>query len=153
MPANLFKLKEGTYLVPLDNLGEVLVAVWVFVICPHKDAVLAGGHRKGPNAGHDVGHDLAGLEHGRDALVLGAELGVPVDFGVVKLEDAAGFADFDVEVVGPGQDLVGKGAELALGADVVDLVDDCADAGVLVDYDFGNDVFVGEVLIPQVEMG
>lgn len=97
--------------------------------------LLAGGHGEGPDAGHDVAHDLARPEDVDQPAVLRLQLAVPVDFGVVELEDAVALGDLNVEVVGPGQDFVLEGPELGLGADVVDLVDDGLDLRVLVEDD------------------
>lgn len=84
--------------------------------------------------------------------MLGLELRVPVDLCVVKGEDAVVLLDLDVEVIRAGEDLVAEGAELGLGADVVDLVDDRLEAGDLVKDDVRDDLFVGEVLVSQVQV-
>lgn len=141
-----------TYLVSLDNFAEILETLRVLVIRPHKHALLASRHSKRPNAGHDVGYDIARLKQSSDALVLRAEFRVPVDLGVVEFEAAACFANFDQHVVGAGEDFVREGAEFALGADIVCFVDDGADVGVLVDDDLGDDGFVREILAAEVEV-
>ena len=84
--------------------------------------------------------------------MLWLELRVPVDLCVVKGEDAVVLLDLNVEVVRSGEDLVAEGAELGLGADVVDLVDDGLEAGDLVEDDVRDDLFVGEVLVSQVQV-
>ena len=101
-------------LVLLDGRLETLDALGVLVVGPNKDALLARGHGKGPDAGHDIAHDLARLEHADEPPVLRLELGVPVDLGVVKLEDAVALADLHVQIVRPGQDFVLKSPELGL---------------------------------------
>lgn len=114
--------------------------------------LLARGHGKGANAGHDIAHDLAGLEEVDEPAVLRLELAVPVDLGVVKLERAAVLRHLDVQIVLAGEDLVLKRPELGLGADVLDLVDDGLDLGVLVDEHFGDELLVGQEVRPQVEV-
>lgn len=143
----------GTDLVLLDGGLETLEALGVLVVGPDKDVLLARGHGEGPDAGHDVAHDLARLENVDQPAVLRLQLAVPVDFGVVKLEDAVALGDLDVEVVGPGQDFVLECPELGLGADVVDLVDDGLDLRVLVEDNLCDEVLVGQIVVPEVEMG
>lgn len=84
--------------------------------------------------------------------MLGLELGVPVDLGVVEAEDAVVLLDLDVEVVLPREDLVAEGAIGGLGADVVDLVDDGLEARDFVEDDVRDNLLVGEVLFPKVEV-
>jgi hypothetical protein len=84
--------------------------------------------------------------------VLGVELAIPVDLGVVEFEDTASLADFDVQIIRAPEDFVGKSSELVLRANVVDLVNDSLDVRVLVKEDLGDDVFVGQVLISDIEM-
>jgi hypothetical protein len=124
--------RYATYLVPCDRRLQVLVALGILVIRPDKDTLLARRHGKGPDAGHDVGHHLARLEQVDEPLVLAAQLRVPVDLGVVEVERAAELADLDEQVLGPREELVLERPELVVRADVVDLVDDGADVGVLV---------------------
>ena len=83
-------------LVLLDGGFEALEALGVFVVGPDEDAIFARGHGKGPDAGHDVAQNLAGLEHVDEPAVFGLELTVPVDFGVVKVKDAAALGNLDV---------------------------------------------------------
>lgn len=142
----------GACLVPLDRLVEVPVALGVHVIRVDKHALPPRGDGERPDAGHDVAHDLPRLEAAHEAGVLGLELRVPVDLCVVEGEDAVVLLDLDVEVVGALEDLVAEGAELGLCADVVDLVDDGLEARDLVEDDVGDDLFVGEVLVSQVEV-
>lgn len=144
--------KRGTCLVFLDRLVKILVALGVHVICIDKDALLPRGDGKRPNACHDIAHDLPRVEPAHEARVLGLELRVPVDLCVVKGKDAVVLLDLDVEVVRAGEDLVAEGAELGLGADVVNLVDDGLEAGDLVEDDIRDDLFVGEVLVSEVKV-
>ena len=60
---------------------------------------------------------------------------------------------FDVHVRVAGEELVAEGAEFVLVADPVDFVDDGADGGVFVEEDGGNQVFVREVLVAEIQMG
>lgn len=140
------------YLVAFDNLSQISVALWVLVICPHKDALLARRHGKRPDPSHDIDDDLPGLEHGADAPVFGAQLGVPVHLGVVESEDAACLAHLDEQVIWAGEDLVGEGAELVFSTNVVGLVDDGADVWVFVENDLGNDVSVREILPTNIQV-
>lgn len=144
--------KGAADLVLLDGRLQALEALGVLVVGPDEDALLAGGHGEGPDAGHDVADDLAGLEEVDEPAVLRLELAVPVDLGVVKLEDAAALGDLDVQVVRTSQDFVLEGPELGLGPDVVDLVDDGPELGVLVQQDLGHQVLVGEVVFPKVQV-
>jgi hypothetical protein len=84
--------------------------------------------------------------------VLGVELAVPVDLGVVEFEDTASLADFDIQIIRTPEDFVGKSSELVLRTNVVDFVDDSLDVRVLVKEDLGDDIFVGQVLISDIEM-
>jgi hypothetical protein len=85
--------------------------------------------------------------------MLGGEPAVPVHFREVEFKCAILLAELDVHVVGSCQDLVFKGAVGVFFADGVELVDDSADGGVLVREDGRDDVFVGEVVVAEVEVG
>ncbi len=80
------------------------------------------------------------------------ELAVPIDLGVVELEDAVALGDLDVEVVWAGQHLVLEGPELGLGADIIDLINHGPDLGVLVEDDLCDEVLVGDIVFSEVEM-
>ena len=140
------------HLVALDALVQVAVALRVVVVGPDEDAFLAGGDGEGADAGHDVADDLAGAKQVDEAGVLAVQLAVPVDLGVVEAEDALVLAHLDVEVVGPGEDLVAERAELGLGAHVRGLVDHRPDVRVLVHQHLRNHPLVGHVVLPQVEV-
>lgn len=84
--------------------------------------------------------------------MFGVEPAVPVDFSVVELESAVFLADCDVEVVRAGEDFVLESAEFVLFAYVVDLVDNGRYTLVLVHQDLGNQVFVLDILIAEVEV-
>ena len=60
--------------------------------------------------------------------------------------------DLDVQVRVAGEELVAEGAVFVLLADLVGFVDDGADGGVLVQEDGGDEVFVVEVLVAEVEV-
>jgi hypothetical protein len=81
-----------------------------------------------------------------------AELRIPVNRRVVKFESAAALAHFNGQVIRTSKQLVLEGTELILCSNIVYLVDDRADSGILVQDDLSDDVFVGEVLVPQIEM-
>ena len=85
--------------------------------------------------------------------MFGVQPAVPVDLRVVEAECAVFLADFDVEVVDAGEELVAEGAEFGFVPDVVDFVDYGADGGVLVHEDFGDEVFEREVGFADVEVG
>jgi len=129
-------LVEGAHelirLVPLDRVVQIPVALRVHVVCPYEDALLSRGHCERSDTRHNVTHHLSGLELVDEPRVFVLELGVPVDFCVVELEDAVVLLDLDVEVVGPREDFVAESSELGFLADVVDLVDDGAEARRLV---------------------
>ena len=84
--------------------------------------------------------------------MLRLELAVPVDLCVVKLKDAVVLRRLDLEVVPAGQDFILESPELGLGPDIVDLVDDGLDGAVLVDEDFGYELFVGKISLAEIEM-
>lgn len=70
------------------------------------------------------------------------EPAVPVYFGIVEAECAVCFADFDVHVVGTGEDFVFEGAILAFLTNVVDFVDDGSYSRVLIYQDLADEVLV-----------
>ena len=51
-----------THLVPVDRGVQVLVAFWVLVVGPDKDALLTCRNGEWPNASHDIGHNLPWFE-------------------------------------------------------------------------------------------
>lgn len=61
--------------------------------------------------------------------------------------------DLDVQVRVAGEELIAEGAVLVCLANVVGLVDDGADGGVLVVEDGGDEVFVREELVAEVQVG
>lgn len=140
-------------LVGFDVADERVVRLWVEVVGPDKALFLARGHGKGADAGHDVAYGLALFEHVAEALVLGVQTRVPVDLGKVEFKGAALLAQLDVHVVGTVQNLVLEGPECVFGADVVQLVDDSLDHGVLVGEHRGYEVLVWPVALAQVQVG
>lgn len=133
-------------MVASDDVAQVFETFRVFVIRPDKHALFTGRDSKWTDSSHDVGNDLARFEQRRDALVLGAKFGVPVDLGVVKFEETSSFANFDEHIIGSSENFVRECSEFALRANIVNLVDDCADGRVLVDDNLCNDVFIREIL-------
>ena len=85
--------------------------------------------------------------------MLGAETAVPVDLGVVETEPAVFLVDFHIQVRVAGEELVAKSAVFVPLADFVRFVDHGADGGVFVEEDGGDEVFVREVLLAEVEVG
>ena len=86
-------------------------------------------------------------------MMLGTESRIPVHLWVIKVEDAVLFFHLDICVVRTGQDLIFEGSELVFLADVVDFVDDCADGGVFIHQNGGDEGFVGKILVAKIEMG
>ena len=84
--------------------------------------------------------------------MLCGEFRVPVNLGVIELKDASGLGCFHQHVVRPGKDFIVKRAELVIGTDIIDLVDNRAQMRVLVQYDLGDDALVGFISISQVQM-
>ena len=85
--------------------------------------------------------------------MLRVEPAVPVHFRVVEAEPAVFLVDLDVHVRVAGEEFVAEGAVLVCLADFVRLVDNGADGGVLVEDDGGDEVFVGEVFVAEVQVG
>lgn len=106
--------RQRAHLVPTDRFLEVAVALWVLVVGPDKDALLASWHRKGSNTSHDICNNLSRPEKSCNPLVFCVELAVPVYLGVVELENAAGLAHLHAHVIRTTKDFVGKGPELVL---------------------------------------
>lgn len=140
------------HLIPLHRVQHHLVSVRVEVIRPHKDLLLARRHGERSHARHHVADHLAGAELVHETPVLRLQTAVPVHAGVVKAELAVLLMLDDIEIRFAGEDLEGEGAEFADGADVLSLADDGPDAGVLVEEDFGDDLFEGEVLFAEVKV-
>jgi hypothetical protein len=107
--------RDGSaHLVPTDRVLKVTITLRVLVVGPDKDALLTSWDGERPNTSHYICHDLSRLEQACDSLVLSVELAVPVYLGVIKLENAASLADFDIQVIGTSENFVGKGSELVL---------------------------------------
>lgn len=84
--------------------------------------------------------------------MLGLELAVPIDLGVVELEDTVVLGDLDLEVTRAGENFVLEGPKLGLSSNIVNLVDDGFDDRVLVHENLGHQLFVWEILFPEVQM-
>lgn len=84
--------------------------------------------------------------------MLRLQTAVPVNSRVVEAELAVLLVNRDVGVVVAGEQLEGEGTEFRMRADIFDLVDDRADALVLVFQDFGDQVLVRQILFTEVEM-
>ena len=85
--------------------------------------------------------------------MFGVETAVPVHLGVVETKRAVLLVDLHIHVRVAGEKLVTEGAVLILLADFVGFVNHGADGGVFVEEDDGDQVFVREVLIAEVEVG
>lgn len=145
----LYKLLD---LVAANSIKHALVTIRIEVVGPHEDALLASWHSEWPNASHDVADSLALFEGIDESLVFGVESAVPIDFCVVEFECAVGFADLDIHVVGSSKYLVLEGAVFTFLTNVVNLVDNSPDGGVLVDQDLADNVLVWHVLLTEVQM-
>lgn len=140
------------YLVCFDGMAEPPVALRVQIVCPYDDSLLPRGHRKRPDARHDITHDLARLEEVDETFMLVLQLAVPVNLGVVEAKLAAVLEYLDFHLVGSLEELVLEGAELGSLADIVDFVDDCPHRRILVDDGFCDDMLIWEVALPEIEM-
>ena len=145
--------REHTHLVPLNCILQTGKTVRVQIVGPHKDILLPRRHRERPHARHDVAHRVPGPEPVDQPPVLRVEPAVPVHLRVVETERAAFLVDLDLHVRVAGEELVAEGAVFVRLADVVGLVDDGADGGVFVEDDGGDEVFVGEVFVAEVQVG
>lgn len=84
--------------------------------------------------------------------MLRIEPAIPVDLGVIKAEMAFFFFDFDVQIWDSGEELVFKGTEGAIVADVGGFIDHGANRRIFVQEDRGDQVFIGVVLLTEIEM-
>ncbi|KAI6760202.1 hypothetical protein HG531_013403 [Fusarium graminearum] len=104
----------SAHLVPTNRILKVAVTLWVLVVGPNMDALLASWDGERPNTSHDIYHNLSWLEQACDSLMLGIKLAVPVYLGVIKLESAASLTDLDIQVIRTSENFVGKGSKLVL---------------------------------------
>lgn len=139
--------------VKRDVVGQTLVALWVQVIGPYETVLFPCWHCEGTYACCDVADCLSLLEDGAESLVLGVQARVPVNFGKVELEGATLLVDFNVEVIFSNEDLILKGAECILAADVVELVDYGLHHRVLVGKNGSDQVLIRPVALAQIEVG
>lgn len=142
-----------THLVQLDVLLQALVALGIQVVRPDKHPLLPGRHRKRTDPSHNIRDGLPRTELAENPLVLIAESCVPIHLREIELERTPTLVHLDLGVCRSCEHLHGKCAELGLGADVFDFVDDGGDAWVLVDYDRRDQVLIGSVLGTEVEVG
>jgi hypothetical protein len=141
-----------SHFVDADVVLQRFVALGVEVVGPYEALLLSRRYGEGSHAGHDVAYRLALAEQVAEPLVFSVQSCVPIDLCKVKLERAALFTQLDVHVVGPMQHFVLKCAESILCSDVVQLVDDCLDHGVLVRQHVCDEVFVRPVSLAQVQV-
>lgn len=122
------------------------------IIRPHKDLLLARWHSERAHPRHDIAHHFAWMELLNQPTVLGLQPAVPIDAGVVKAELAVLLVHGDIGVIVAGKQLEGESAEFRMRPYVFNFVDYRADRLVFVLEDFGDEVFVWEVLFPEVQM-
>ncbi len=139
--------RDEGYLVASNGLPKVGIAIRIEVVGPGEDATLAGSHRKGAHPGHDVAHGLACSKAVRQLLMLGTQSAVPVDLGVVEVENKIFDLDFDVHVGFAGQHFISEGPKLRVGPNVFRLVDHRLDIGILVQQQVGDDGLVGMIFL------
>ena len=84
--------------------------------------------------------------------MLGVEPAVPVDFCVIEAESALFIPDFDVQIWVSGKELVGKSTKDTFSTNIRDFVDYSANDGVLVQNHGGDDMFVGKIMLSEIEM-
>lgn len=85
--------------------------------------------------------------------MLGIEPTVPVDLGIIEAENALFILDFDVQIWISGEEFILKGTKDAFGTYIGNFVDYSPNRRVLVQDNRGDDMFVGEVLLTEIEMG
>ena len=139
-------------LVPFHGILHDLPSVRVEIVGPHEDLLLASRDGKRTYPGHHVADDLAGAELVYQPAVLRLESAIPVDARVVEAELAVLLVLDDVHVLVAGQVLEGKGAELAVCADVFRLADYRSDRRVLVLEDLGDHEPVRDELFAEVDV-
>lgn len=139
-------------LVVVRVFDQALVAVRVKVVGPHKGALLAARDRERPRARHHVADRLARLEQLAQPRVLRAQSRVPVDLGVVEVKRAFLLFHGNVHVRVAGEKLVVEGAEVAVRADLINLIDHGAHVGLLVNQNTRDYVPILSILLPEVEM-
>lgn len=144
---------QHTHLIPSHRILQTRKTVRVQIIRPHKHPLPPGRHGERPHAGHDIADGFPRPELLDQPSVLGVEPAVPVHLGIVEPEPAVLLVDLDVKVWVAGEELVAEGAVFVLLAHFVRFVDHGADGGVFVEQDGGEEVFVGEVLVAEVEVG
>ena len=140
------------YLITFDPILQASITVRIQVVCPHEDLLLPRRNRKGTHSSHNVTHGLSLLEQVDQAAMFGVESAVPVHLGVIKAEKTVLFFEFHVHVRFSRQEFVLECAKLARRADVVNFVDDGAYTWVLVKKHFGDEAFVGQVVLAEVEV-
>jgi hypothetical protein len=85
--------------------------------------------------------------------MLGIQPAIPVDFAIVELEYAVFFSNLYIHVVRPGKHFVVECSVCRVGGvNSVNFVDYCADGGVFIEEDSGDEMFVRKILIAEVEM-
>lgn len=141
-----------THLVEFGILTQALCARWVEVAREDAEAAfLCRGDGEGAHACEPIAHDIFHIERVDESVVFALETGVPVDFGKVETEATVAFGEFDVEVGPSCQHLHLEEPELGIYR--VDLVHHRLYGPVLVQHYLPDEMLVGEVLFPKVEVG
>lgn len=129
---------KNDYLVPVDSILKVFIALWVVVVRPDEHTSLPSGNSKWSNTSHHITHNLARLKHPDNSCVLFLKFAIPIYLGVVELENTTILVDLDVQIVWTCEDLVAKCPELRAGAYIVRFVDDRTDMLVLLNQNLPN---------------
>jgi hypothetical protein len=124
----------------------------VQIIAPHKDLLLARRNGERPNASHDVADHLTRLELVNKSSVLGLQATVPVHTGVIESKLAILFVLNNIQIIFTNKHLEWESSELALRANIFNLVDDGANGGIFVSQNLGNKELIREKLLAEVEV-
>src|SRR5271168_1813743 len=73
-----------TYLILRYSIFQTGKAIWVEIIGPHKNPLLASRHRKWPYPSHHITYYFTGAEHCNKTFVLSVKSTIPVYLGIVK---------------------------------------------------------------------
>lgn len=143
----------NVYFIPVRIRHKAFIACRVQIVSPYPDLLLRRRQCERSHSGHDIADGFSRLELRDQTMMLRAESCIPVYFGVIEVEDTLLFFDFYNHFIRTGEDFVSECAELVLSAHIVEFVDDGADGRVFIHQDGGDEGFVGEILIAQVQMG
>lgn len=88
-----------TNFIPLDCVSQTSMAVWVQVISPDENSLLASRYGEWAHTGHDVANCFSRLEQVDHAPMLRIEPAVPVHLGVVEAENTAFLPHLNVHII------------------------------------------------------